>query len=128
MAEGACKSCVIWLRCARGSDFRAWYGLGQTYEILQMHSYSLFYFSKAAALRPYDPRMWCAMAESYERLHRIDDAIKCYLRAEGNGDGEGQALFKLAKLHAQLTGSANQQKVRHSLTHSLTHIHTHTQT
>jgi tetratricopeptide (TPR) repeat protein len=39
-------------------DYRAWYGLGQTYEILQMYAYSIYYFGKAAALRPYDPRMW----------------------------------------------------------------------
>ncbi len=39
-------------------DYRAWYGLGQTYEILQMHFYSLYYFRKATALRPYAARMW----------------------------------------------------------------------
>jgi anaphase-promoting complex subunit 8 len=91
-------------------DYRAWYGLGQTYEILQMHSHSLFYFSKAAALRPYDPRLWCALAESFEKLDRIDDAIKCYLRAEGNQDREGIALLRLAKLHAQLSGFENRDK------------------
>ena len=47
-------------------DYRAWYGLGQTYEILQMHFYSLHYFRKATALRPYDARMWCAMGQCYE--------------------------------------------------------------
>lgn len=83
-------------------DYRAWYGLGQTYEILQMHNYSLYYFRKATKLRPYDPRMWCAMAESYERLGRIEDAIKCYLRAEGNQDREGIALNKLAKLYKKM--------------------------
>jgi anaphase-promoting complex subunit 8 len=82
-------------------EYRAWYGLGQTYEILQMHTYSLYYFRKATNLRPYDPRMWCAMADAYERLHRIEDAIKCYLRAEGNRDQMGIALSKLAKLYAQ---------------------------
>ena len=38
------------------------YGLGQTYEILGMTYYALFYYRKATALRPYDARMWCAMA------------------------------------------------------------------
>jgi anaphase-promoting complex subunit 8 len=83
-------------------DYRAWHGLGQTYEMLQMHSYSLYYFRQATSLRPFDSRMWCAMAESYVRVGRTDDAIKCYLRAEGNGDREGTALFKLALLYRQL--------------------------
>ena len=41
-------------------DYRAWYGLGRTYEILAMPYYALFYYRKATALRPYDSRMWCA--------------------------------------------------------------------
>jgi hypothetical protein len=39
-------------------DYRAWYGLGQTYELLNMHSYAIYYFRKAVALR-YGRR--CAM-------------------------------------------------------------------
>ena len=27
-------------------DYRAWYGLGQTYEILAMYFYALFYYRK----------------------------------------------------------------------------------
>jgi hypothetical protein len=46
--------------------------------------------------------MWCAMAESYEKLSRTEDAVKCYLRAEGNEDREGIALNKLAKLYNKL--------------------------
>ena len=42
------------------------------------------------------------MAESYERLGRLHDAIRCFLRADASSDREGLALFKLAKLHAQL--------------------------
>jgi tetratricopeptide (TPR) repeat protein len=49
-------------------DYRAWYGLGQTYEILQLPYYALYYFRKAARLRPYDPRMWCAMGTCFEIL------------------------------------------------------------
>ena len=33
------------------NDFRAWYGLGQAYEILKMPYYSLFYYKQAQALR-----------------------------------------------------------------------------
>jgi len=32
-------------------DYRAWYGLGQTYEILQIPLYALHYFRKAAEQR-----------------------------------------------------------------------------
>jgi anaphase-promoting complex subunit 8 len=32
-------------------DYRAWYGLGQTYEILQMPLYALHYYRKAAEQR-----------------------------------------------------------------------------
>lgn len=32
-------------------DYRAWYGLGQTYEILRMPFYCLYYYRKAHQLR-----------------------------------------------------------------------------
>ena len=32
-------------------DYRAWYGLGQTYELLQMFFYAIYYYRKAATLR-----------------------------------------------------------------------------
>jgi hypothetical protein len=95
-----------------------------------MPTYSLYYFSKATALRPFDPRfephsttstsllvptdrcvahrsvwcggvsrMWCALGEAYERLNKTDSAVQCYERAEANGDREGIALNKLAKLY-----------------------------
>lgn len=32
-------------------DYRAWYGLGQTYEILKMPFYCLYYYRKAHQLR-----------------------------------------------------------------------------
>jgi anaphase-promoting complex subunit 8 len=67
-----------------------------------MHSFALYYFLRAAQLRPYDSRMWCALAESYERVDRVADAIRCYLRAESNQDIEDIALMKLAKLYARL--------------------------
>ena len=54
------------------------YGLGQTYEILAMPYYALFYYRKATALRPYDSRMWCAMAGCYKQLGKKPEAIKCY--------------------------------------------------
>ena len=32
-------------------DYRAWYGLGQTYEILKMYHYCLYYYRQAQQLR-----------------------------------------------------------------------------
>ena len=32
-------------------DFRAWYGLGQTYELQNMNQYALYYFSRAVISR-----------------------------------------------------------------------------
>jgi anaphase-promoting complex subunit 8 len=32
-------------------DYRAWYGLGQAYELLSMHHYALHYYQRATALR-----------------------------------------------------------------------------
>ena len=32
-------------------DYRAWYGLGQAYELLNMHQYALHYYQHATALR-----------------------------------------------------------------------------
>lgn len=43
-------------------DFRAWYGLGQAYELQNMNHYAIYYFGKAVISRPKDARMWNAMA------------------------------------------------------------------
>eukprot|EP00057_Strongylocentrotus_purpuratus_P027870 XP_011682344.1 PREDICTED: cell division cycle protein 23 homolog [Strongylocentrotus purpuratus] len=80
-------------------DFRAWYGLGQTYDILRMPFYSLYYYRQAQQVRPNDSRMLVALGESYERLDKIAESKKCYWRAYSVGDVEGVALVKLARLH-----------------------------
>lgn len=36
-------------------DYRAWYGLGQAYELLSMHQYALHYYQRATALRSVSP-------------------------------------------------------------------------
>lgn len=51
-------------------DYRAWYGLGQTYELLDMPQYAIQYYNKATALRPFDWRMWHALAQVYENSDR----------------------------------------------------------
>ena len=32
-------------------DYRAWFGLGQAYELLSMHQYALYYYQHATSLR-----------------------------------------------------------------------------
>lgn len=104
-------------------DYRPWHALGQAHELQGMHSYAVFYFRKAVAMRPYDSRfvtglicsghqgslcangcpyacrMWCALAQAYESSGRVADAIKCYERADNNTDLEGIATSKLAELY-----------------------------
>lgn len=78
-------------------DYRAWYGLGQTYEILKMPFYCLYYYKQAQQLRPNDSRMIIALGETYEKLDKFENALKCYYKACNVGDIEGMALIKLAK-------------------------------
>jgi len=33
------------------SDYRAWYGLGQVYEMLEMHYYALYYYEYALVFK-----------------------------------------------------------------------------
>ena len=82
-------------------EYRAWYGLGQTYEIMNMLLHALFYFRKAAALHPHDARMWCAIGGCLLGLDRRSDAEKSYERAVSLGDGEGIATRKLAELYRE---------------------------
>ena len=70
-------------------DYRAWYGLGQTYEMLKLHFYCLYYYKRAQELRPHDSRMLVALGECYERMERHHDAMKCYWKAHNVGDMEG---------------------------------------
>lgn len=78
-------------------DYRAWNGLGQTYDILKMPGYSLYYYKQAHRLRPNDSRLLTALGEAYEKLDRPRCAAKCYERARQLGDVEGLAILKLAK-------------------------------
>lgn len=62
-------------------DYRAWYGLGQTYERLEMFQYALWYYKKAAGLRPWDGKMWMAVGTCLQKLGRERDGIKALKRA-----------------------------------------------
>jgi anaphase-promoting complex subunit 8 len=92
------------------SDYRAWYGLGQAYELNRMFYYSLHYYNKAKSLRPYDARMWCALGGSYENIEMNHLAIKCFERAEANDDKEGIAVIKLARLFEKAKDKENAAK------------------
>lgn len=46
-----------------------------------MNYYALFYFQRAASLRPYDPQMWQAMGNCFDKMNRPHEAIKAYKRA-----------------------------------------------
>ncbi len=61
------------------------YGLGQAYEILDLIHYSVFYYQKATAIRPYDARMWCALGGCFEKMPvpHVTQAKACYLRYVG---------------------------------------------
>jgi len=41
----------VWCAEVNRRDYRAWYGLGQTYEILKMPYYCLYYYKQAQMLR-----------------------------------------------------------------------------
>ena len=62
-------------------DYRAWHGLGQTYEFMQMYSYALHYYQKAYLLRPFDERMSQSLGTCYEQLKQPSSAVQCFTRA-----------------------------------------------
>ena len=95
-------------------DYRAWYGLGQTYEIIGMHFYALHYYQKATTLRPYDSRMWVATAACYEKLERWADAIRAYeVRASGGGRRVG---VEVARVRARARARADMLTARRART------------
>ena len=67
-------------------DYRAWYGLGQTYELLKMPFYCLYYYKQAQELRPSDSRMLVALGESYEKLDKLPVSCEQYWKRKGKKD------------------------------------------
>lgn len=92
---------------SNGRDFRAWFGLGNSYELLRLPSYAAYYYRRACALRPYDPRLWMALGRSYEALERVDAAVACYERGAANDDRTGVSLLRLAKLERSRATAAS---------------------
>lgn len=83
-------------------EYRAWYGLGQTYEILKMSSYALYYYKIAQELQPYDSRMLIALGDTFEKVEQYANALKCYQRAYNAGDIEGITLLRMGNLYEKL--------------------------
>lgn len=69
-----------------------------------MPMYAIEYYNQATSLRPYDCRMWTALATVYENLHRLPDAILAHTRALLGADRVQTMtiLLKLASLHTTL--------------------------
>ncbi|KAJ3357868.1 Anaphase-promoting complex subunit 23 [Entophlyctis luteolus] len=90
-------------------DFRAWYALGNLYQMLKMPLYALFYFHKATILKPYDSRFWCGVASCHEDLKNYSDALKSYKRAlavdEAQHRSGSTALIRLARLYSEMDSS-----------------------
>lgn len=72
-----------------------------------MYCYSLYYYKKAQQLRPHDSRMLVALGETYEKLEKTSNALKCYQKAYNVGDIEGMAILKLAMLYESLNDREN---------------------
>ena len=51
-------------------DYRAWYGLGQAYEMLHLYSYAIYYYKKATTIRSNDSRMWYVLIH-FHSLHLL---------------------------------------------------------
>lgn len=57
-------------------DYRAWYGVGQVYEVLEAYERAIDYYKRAALSRPSDQRMWQAIGRCYERIGCTEQAAQ----------------------------------------------------
>ena len=77
--------------------------MAQAYDLLRLPLYSLYYYQRAVAIRPYDGRMWNALGSCFDYLNQHNEAIKCMKRALSSQDTVEPAAFaKLAKLYLKL--------------------------
>lgn len=83
-------------------DYRAWYGLAETYEVSDMNLYAIYYYYKAILTRPQDSRLWVALGTCYEKMGKTNESTKCYEKAERLKDREGVVLHRLARLYSRL--------------------------
>lgn len=84
-------------------DYRAWYGLGQAYEVRKFPYDAIYYYQKATDLRPYDARMWRALANCYQTLQQDDEARDCYKRAAAcDKTGKNLAMIQLGRIFEKM--------------------------
>ena len=69
--------------------------------MLHLYQNALYYFRKAAALKPHDARMWNAVGQCLLKLGDRSHAIAAYERAAESGDREGIAKHALAGLYKE---------------------------
>ncbi len=72
--------------------------------MLHMYQYALYYYKKAAALKPSDARMWCAVGNCFSRLGSKKDAMLTLEKAVHCGDREG-IIHPLISLFILFTNS-----------------------
>lgn len=82
-------------------EYRAWFGLAQAYLTLHQPLFALYYSDRACKLRPYDPRMWCSLAQCFEFVGEAESAIRAYSRAFSNDPRSAPATKALARLFAE---------------------------
>lgn len=78
--SGALESYRSAIECNK-RDYRAWYGLGQVYDILKMPNLSLDHYYTAYLLEPEDKNSSMAIGEMLEHLGRYQEVIEFYRRA-----------------------------------------------
>ena len=70
-------------------------------QTIQNYLSELYWVFSLASRRPNDSRMIVALGEAYRKLYRLQEAKKCFWKAQVLGDMEGIALVKLAKYFKQ---------------------------
>lgn len=84
-------------------DYRAWYGLGQAYEVMNFPYDAIYYYQKATDLRPNDGRMWRALANCYAGLQQDDETRDCYKRAAAcDRAGKNLAMIQLGRIFEKM--------------------------
>ncbi|KHJ45615.1 tetratricopeptide repeat protein [Trichuris suis] len=94
-------SCIAYQQAVEHShnDYRAWYGMGQSFQVLEFPAFALCYFVRAYALKTEDPRITTSLADGYLALGLSTSAERCYWKSFYRGDPEKVALTHLAFMY-----------------------------
>lgn len=77
--------------------------MGQAYEVRKFPYDAIYYYQKATDLRPYDARMWRALANCYQTLQQDDEARDCYKRAAAcDKTGKNLAMVQLGRIFEKM--------------------------